>query len=90
MNNSLFEILMYLKGYNISKFYSKINQLKKKSFIEYHDWLFKKKWEIVNYHYNNNNTQNFQLIPNILTITNLVWNYCQKLGFGINFVEIYY
>lgn len=55
MKLSLFEILMYMQGYNINVDYSKIINLKKKSFAGYQEWLLKKKWDIVNYHFNNNN-----------------------------------
>ena len=52
---SIFNTIMYLKGYNINKHSKSIEKLKNKTLNECLDWLETKKWKITKFHYSNNN-----------------------------------
>ena len=58
LKNNLFENIMHIKGFNISNASNKLMQIKSLSKSEFENWKEMKRWEIFNYHLNNNNFYN--------------------------------
>jgi len=55
LSNYYYENILLLFGYNLRKARKEISRVKKLSRDDFKQWQEAKRWEIVNYHFNNNN-----------------------------------
>ena len=55
MKNSMFEKVLILQGYSIGEADKEINHIQSLDLPDFQKWQNEKKWDIVNYHYENNN-----------------------------------